>query len=228
MLDFACQAEPIDTYHHYTISSNGNEYLMYSSQSDQYFDITCSMSGYLDLHWAGNLESNEWDCVLLGTEQQSGINTYRVHMSTNSPLTQVMMDSASGFFKGGGGTLSVSAPDMSGFVFNALPITEMMPSPNGTLPPYIVQSDGMTPPSGGGPCVQRTVETLAIPDLDGDHEVHVFDYFAQSITIDDVYDHAGYFAFDVPSWDRWYWVGVYDVGAGQYVQCVWICHFTVN
>jgi hypothetical protein len=225
MADFACHAEPIDTYHHYTISSNGNEYLMYSSQSDQYFDITCSMSGYLDLHWAGNLESNEWDCVLLGTEQQSGINTYRVHMSTNSPLTQAMMDSPCGFFKGGDDVLSVSAPDMSGFVFNAQSEVEMMPSPNGTFPPYEIHGD-IAPPSDNG--IDRTVQTFSIVRLLGDYVVHVFDYSAQTIIINTEYDHTGSFVFEVPSWDKWYWVGVYDTLADRYIMGTWIGHFTVN
>ena len=39
------------------------------------------------------------------------------------------------------------------------------------------------------------------------------------------YDNSGIYQFQVPEWDTWYWVGLWDTKRGEYVFGEWICHF---
>ncbi|MBN2783927.1 MAG: hypothetical protein JXR25_03810 [Pontiellaceae bacterium] len=41
----------------------------------------------------------------------------------------------------------------------------------------------------------------------------------------EAYDHAGAYDFQLPSWNRWYWIGLWDESAGKYVFGKWIGHF---
>jgi len=42
------------------------------------------------------------------------------------------------------------------------------------------------------------------------------------------YDFSGSFNFQLPAWGKWYWIGLWDVNAGQYVFGKWIGHFLTD
>jgi hypothetical protein len=194
-------AEPIPAYHHYTIESNGVDYLVYSDASDMYFDVAFDMDGYLDLYWTDDLTSNDWDCVLFGTEPFYGTNTFRVYMSTNSVLTQEMMDSASGFFVTGYESNEIINVSMDGFEFTP---SEMKTSPAGTLPPEKpwMGDSGITPPTSTPVpvAIGLPLETFSIQVLGGEHEIHIFDYSNQTMLSETPYEHTGYVEFNLPAW----------------------------
>ncbi len=76
----------------------------------------------------------------------------------------------------------------------------------------------------GLPC-----EVLALPEIEGDCLVCIWDEASGSWLQDfEQYDHAGVFDFEVPAWGQWYWVGLWDMAAGEYVFGKWIGHFQVD
>lgn len=69
-------------------------------------------------------------------------------------------------------------------------------------------------------------ERLALPDVNGSHLICIWDETANDWhTAFESYDHSGTLSFQLPAWGRWYWVGLWDEQAGQYVFGKWIGHF---
>ena len=70
-------------------------------------------------------------------------------------------------------------------------------------------------------------ERLALPQVEGSHLICVWDELAGDWYSDFIpYDHGGTVSFQVPSTGRWYWVGLWDEQAEEYVFGKWIGHFT--
>ena len=73
------------------------------------------------------------------------------------------------------------------------------------------------------------VERLALPAVSGTHLVCVWDNTANAWLQDfEVYDHAGTYDFQLPSYGKWYWVGLWDSTKGEYVFGKWVGHFPVE
>jgi len=69
-------------------------------------------------------------------------------------------------------------------------------------------------------------EHLALPALQGEHLVCIWDQTANSWYTDfATYDHKGSLDFQVPAWGRWYWIGLWDSTKSEYVFGKWIGHF---
>lgn len=69
-------------------------------------------------------------------------------------------------------------------------------------------------------------EQIALPSVQGSFLICVWDDEAnQWIGPFIAYDHTGSYRFEVPAWDRWYWIGLWDQAKGQYVFAKWIGHF---
>lgn len=72
-------------------------------------------------------------------------------------------------------------------------------------------------------------EQIALPAVQGNYLVCVWDENSgQWLQGFEVYDHAGAYDFQIPSWDRWYWIGLWDASSKQYVFGKWIGHFLTN
>jgi hypothetical protein len=70
------------------------------------------------------------------------------------------------------------------------------------------------------------LERLALPEVSGTYLVCIWDQSASTWLQDfETYDHAGIYDFQVPSWGKWYWVGLWDDANGEYVYGKWIGHF---
>ena len=82
-----------------------------------------------------------------------------------------------------------------------------------------------------GLCVQAgqislPEERLAIPEVLGNHLICIWDEAANDWYTDFTsYDHTGSLNFQLPEWGKWYWVGLWDEQAGEYVFGKWIGHF---
>lgn len=69
-------------------------------------------------------------------------------------------------------------------------------------------------------------ELLALPQVQGRHLVCIWDKNAGSwLKSFEAYDHTGVYDFQVPEWDQWYWVGLWDESIGDYVFGKWVGHF---
>ena len=69
-------------------------------------------------------------------------------------------------------------------------------------------------------------EKLALPVVQGNHLVCIWDDASGDWMGDFVsYNHEGVYDFAVPEWGRWYWVGLWDDVAGEYVFGKWVGHF---
>jgi hypothetical protein len=69
-------------------------------------------------------------------------------------------------------------------------------------------------------------ENLAVPQVAGSHLVVIWDETADDWHAEFAsYDHSGSVTFQVPEWGRWYWVGLWDEQAEDYVFGKWIGHF---
>jgi hypothetical protein len=72
-------------------------------------------------------------------------------------------------------------------------------------------------------------ERLALPDVQGDHLVCIWDEAAGSWhTGFTSYNHNGSYSFQVPEWGRWYWIGLWDETNEEYVYGKWIGHFLTH
>ncbi len=77
--------------------------------------------------------------------------------------------------------------------------------------------------------VALPVERLALPQVQGNHLICIWDETASNWHASFAsYDHGGSISFQVPEWDKWYWVGLWDEEAGQYVFGKWVGHFVTN
>ena len=73
--------------------------------------------------------------------------------------------------------------------------------------------------------VDLPTERLALPAVQGSHLVCIWDEAAGSWAQGfETYDHAGTYEFEVPAWGKWYWIGLWDEQAGEYVFGKWIGH----
>lgn len=73
------------------------------------------------------------------------------------------------------------------------------------------------------------VERIAFPAVQGSHLICIWDDTANQWTGPFIaYDHSGTFRFQVPAWNQWYWIGLWDQSQGQYVFAKWIGHITTG
>lgn len=69
-------------------------------------------------------------------------------------------------------------------------------------------------------------ERIALPQVEGDHLVCVWDATAENWVQSHVaYDNSGAYSLQVPEWNKWYWVGLWDSKNQLYVFGKWIGHF---
>ena len=72
-------------------------------------------------------------------------------------------------------------------------------------------------------------EVLALPQVQGGHLVCIWDEAAGSwLKGFDEYDHTGVYDFQVPTWGQWYWIGLWNEAAGEYVFGKWVGHFPTD
>ena len=72
-------------------------------------------------------------------------------------------------------------------------------------------------------------ERIALPVVQGNHLVCVWDETADRWLKDfELYDHAGVYEFSLPALGKWYWVGLWDQGKGQYIFGKWVGHFITH
>ncbi len=72
-------------------------------------------------------------------------------------------------------------------------------------------------------------EHVALPVVQGEHLVCIWDETTGAwLQAFESYDHSGSYEFQLPEWGRWYWVGLWDSAAGEYVFGKWIGHFVTE
>ena len=72
-------------------------------------------------------------------------------------------------------------------------------------------------------------ERIELPVVQGNHLVCIWDDSVGDWLIEfQNYDHAGVLEFQLPEWEKWYWVGLWDIAAEKYVASKWIGHFDVT
>lgn len=72
-------------------------------------------------------------------------------------------------------------------------------------------------------------ERIALPDVQGEHLVCIWDETLGVWAKDfESYDQQGAYNFQIPEWGKWYWIGLWDDAAGQYVFGKWVGHFVTN
>jgi len=73
------------------------------------------------------------------------------------------------------------------------------------------------------------VERLALPDVQGNHLICVWDEAANDwhAGFSD-YDHSGSVSFQLPELGKWYWIGLWDEQIGDYVFGKWVGHFVTD
>lgn len=78
--------------------------------------------------------------------------------------------------------------------------------------------------------IGKPLERLALPDVSGSHLVCIWDETAGAWMNPnhEVYDLSGTYDFQLPEWNRWYWIGLWDVAKGEYVYEKWIGHFIIS
>lgn len=87
---------------------------------------------------------------------------------------------------------------------------------------------GQTPtnaPAAGPQGVGLPLETIALPEVTGDHQIVIWSHEGQQVLGSHPYDLSGTYSYQVPAWDRWYWLGLWSVDAEEYVYEKWIGHF---
>ncbi|VGO21241.1 hypothetical protein [Pontiella sulfatireligans] len=73
------------------------------------------------------------------------------------------------------------------------------------------------------------LERMSIPAVTGDYSICIWDDSASDwYTEFAPYDGSGFFNFQVPEWDNWYWIGLWDAKSESYIFGKWIGHFKVN
>jgi hypothetical protein len=69
-------------------------------------------------------------------------------------------------------------------------------------------------------------ERLALPEVQGSHLLCIWDEAANDWYAGFAsYDHSGLLSFQLPEFGKWYWIGLWDEQAGDYVFGKWIGHF---
>lgn len=80
-----------------------------------------------------------------------------------------------------------------------------------------------------GGSVGLPTERIALPAVEGSHLVCIWDESAGTwLKSFENYDHIGVYEFSVPAWGKWYWIGLWDEQAGNYVFGKWIGHFLTD
>jgi hypothetical protein len=72
------------------------------------------------------------------------------------------------------------------------------------------------------------IERFAIPLVYGTNYVHCWDDRSRSWLVKEIYDLSGFYEFQVPAWNQWFWVGVFNEDADEYVYGKWIGHFLIS
>ena len=73
------------------------------------------------------------------------------------------------------------------------------------------------------------LEQVALPAVQGQHLVCIWDETAGAwLQAFESYDHMGSYGFQLPEWDKWYWLGLWDSERGEYVFGKWIGHFVTD
>ena len=69
-------------------------------------------------------------------------------------------------------------------------------------------------------------QRIALPELQGGHLVCIWVETAGDwLRTFETYDPVGTYEFQVPAWGNWYWIGLWDEQAEEYVFGKWIGHF---
>jgi len=73
-------------------------------------------------------------------------------------------------------------------------------------------------------------EQIALPSVQGNYLVCIWDDSLGDWVnnVHQTYDNSGSFSFQLPSWGKWYWIGLWDSNSEQYVFGKWIGHFLTN
>jgi hypothetical protein len=80
-----------------------------------------------------------------------------------------------------------------------------------------------------GGTVGLPLERIALPAVDGEHLVCVWDAASGTwFQAFEQYDHAGAYGFELPEWNQWYWVGLWDSQTGEYAFGKWVGHFVAE
>jgi hypothetical protein len=72
------------------------------------------------------------------------------------------------------------------------------------------------------------MEHIALPIVPTQHFICIWDHTAQRWLGYFPYNNSGYYDFQVPAWGRWYWIGLWDQSAAEYVFSLWVGHFLVE
>lgn len=77
--------------------------------------------------------------------------------------------------------------------------------------------------------VELPEEQVALPAVQGDYLICLWDETSQQwLQSHQAYDQSGSFAFQLPSWGKWYWIGLWDSVKQEYVFGKWIGHFVTH
>ena len=78
----------------------------------------------------------------------------------------------------------------------------------------------------GLPVEHVAMGTAHLDNPNVQHLVCIWDNSAQTWLQDHlVYDHSGVYAFQVPEWDQWFWIGLWDTQSREYVFGTWVGQF---
>ena len=84
---------------------------------------------------------------------------------------------------------------------------------------------GYVAPTNAPSGIGLPLERLAVPILPDSGYVCVWDQSAEAWAGYYPYDNSGTVEFQVPAWDRWYWIGIWNDSTKSYVYSKWIGHF---
>jgi hypothetical protein len=71
-------------------------------------------------------------------------------------------------------------------------------------------------------------EQIALPKVEegGSYLVCVWDAYGERWAQSHVsYDKSGAYSFQIPEWEKWYWVGLWDSAGQRYIFGKWVGHF---
>ena len=65
---------------------------------------------------------------------------------------------------------------------------------------------------------------MTIPQIQGGGTIYIYDNAAEGYIKTTPNWTSSVYTFVAPAWNRWYWIGVYDPVAGEFVGGVWVIH----